>query len=431
MSLRTKIFLSLAAMVLITAVLEGSLDFLASRGRTVLAAQSENQVQLTASALAASIELRGEVPVLSGVRQASGSGLRATRYRILRGDEVIQGGRRAFPVSGEGWVTATRPLMAGMTLEVALEKSPLERFLENELLVDLVDLPIFLGLAFLISWLLSRALTRPIQQLTVASEQLSQQKFPEPLEVPPGEDELSRMARSFNAMSESIHGYLDRERALTRYASHELRTPLASLRAQVESVQAGLATPESVIPRLERNINRLQGIISALLSLSRASDLNQDPMPLTPLISEFVRTVPESERSRLTVEGEFRAVVVTDARLVQQAVANLVDNALQHTAGRVSLSVGVSGPDLTIEVRDEGPGLPPELLNGRSGHLTDRAVRPDGSGLGLSLVERIASSLEGTLRLTNMREGQGLCATLTLPVAATHDSRPREATPAS
>ncbi len=417
MKFRMKIFLSLAAMVMITALLEGSLDLLANRARTVMAARSVSEVEETANALAAAIELRGEVPVLSGVRPLPDYAFRETRYRIVRDNQVIHGERRQFPETNAAWITASRSLMANMTLEVALERSPFERFLANELLVDLADLPIFLGLAFFISWLLSRAIIRPIHELTVASEQLSEQEFPEPLAVPAGGDELTRMATSFNNMSKSIHGYLERERSFTRYASHELRTPLASLRAQVESAQSGLAEPAQILPALERNVRRMEGIVTALLSLSRSQDRDEDPMPLSPLMSEILRALPGDERARVTLNGEHRTVVVTDARLVQQAITNLLDNALRHTEGAVTITLALEGKVLRVELLDEGPGLSDEVLQRRSAARSDDSS--PGHGLGLSLVTQIATSLGGTFELRNT--GEGLNATLTLPVVVAPD----------
>ena len=416
MRFHTRLFLSFAAVVILTVLLEGVLDFAAASGRSWLEGRSERHVNELADSLAAAIELRGEVPVRSGIDRVDAPSFREMRYRVVASDRVLLGERGEFPAAGRDWALAQRPLVAGMRLELALARSPFERFLGNHLLVDLVDLPLFLGLAFLISWLLSRAVVRPMRELTEASEQLAQQHFPEPLAVPAGDDELGRMARSFNRMSSSIHGYLERERALTRYASHELRTPLAALKTQIEQAKYGLVPAQATLPALERNVERLEGILDALLSLARQADRNRDSMPLSPVLSEILRSLPRAQRARVRLAEPDYPVVVSDARLVQQAAANLLTNALKYTDGSVDFRVATNRSTLRIEVRDEGPGLPDEVLASALGPERSSGDTSAGSGLGLPLVARITGALKGRFELRNLRPG--LSASLHLPVVA-------------
>lgn len=414
MTFRLKVFSTIAAVVVAISLVEAGLDVATSRGRSWMEAETERSLLLYMDSLAMSIDLRGEVPIRSGFVAAIEAPRRRSTYRILVGERVVHGERDTFPAPEPGWVWAHRDLVGGYRLEVALRRTAIERFLANDLLVDLVDLPLFLSLAFLLSWLLARNIIRPVRELTVASEQLSRQQRPEPIAVPTGDDELSRMARSFNAMSASIQGYLERERVFTRYASHELRTPLSALRAQVERARLNLATSDEILPAMERNILRMEVIIGALLALARSSERDPEVVVLAPLVEELVRSVPPADRDRVTIDGAaLGTVYVTDARLVQQGLQNLLENALRHTTGRVAIRIDVRDEWLTMRVSDQGPGLPEKVLAGPIEPFVNGGRR-GGLGLGLSLVASIAQALNGTLELRNTPVG--LRATLNLAV---------------
>ena len=415
MRFRLKVLLTIAAAVVAISLIEATFDFAAPRTRAWLEAETERQLERYADSLAAAIEMRGVVPVRVGSATIDTPRRRRVLYRIVLDDQVVHGARDGFPRGESAWDSTERALVGGFRLEAAIRRTPIERFVMNDLLVDVMDLPLFLVLAFVLSGLLTRNIIRPVRELTLASEQLARQQLPEPIAVPSGDDELSRMARSFNTMSDSIQGLLERERVFTRYASHELRTPLGALRAQVERAQLGLVPADEILPALQRNIHRMEGIIGALLQLARSSERDAEPMPLLPLVRELVRTFPPDEIDRITIaEGSDPSALVTDARLVQQALQNLLENALRHAPGPVALRIDARDEWITLGVRDSGPGLPRDLLEGPRKPFDRRGGGRAGLGLGLSLVANITQALNGELELRN--RPLGLEATLTLPV---------------
>lgn len=302
----------------------------------------------------------------------------------------------------------------------------------NRLLFDLIDVPLMILLSLVLGWLLARRIAAPLKRLTAATRRLTGTGVPEPVAVPAGNDELSELARSFNAMSLALAGFVERERAFTRYASHELRTPLSAMRLQIERAELGLTSAQETLPVLKRNIAQLEEILAALLSLARAPDEATEHRLLAPLLQDSLASFPVEERTRLTVrDAAPKSLKVTHARLLQQALTNLVDNALRHGSGRTTVEVEAVGSSVTLRVQDEGPGvdgsdlshLTEPFYRGGGGRDPDSDRNPSGAGvdsggfgLGLAFVAFVAKALGGELRLDN--SSGGLLAVLTLPIVA-------------
>ena len=285
-------------------------------------------------------------------------------------------------------------------------------WLPAPLVLDLIDLPLSIALAFAVAGWLSRRLTRPLRTLTRATEQLAAAQFPEPLRVPDGDDDVARLARSFNRMSAALHALLERERTLTRYATHELRTPLSALKLQVERAQRHATAPTATLDAMARNVLRMEEVIGALLQLARTGERDHVPHALTDVIDEVFAALPPAVRGRVDLMSIPPEVHITDAALVQRALHNLVDNALAHGAVPVQVHVGRDGGTLTLRVRDRGPGV----AEGALADLTRPYVRSTsgGTGLGLALVAFITQTLGGDLALRNLQPG--FEANLRLPI---------------
>lgn len=296
----------------------------------------------------------------------------------------------------------------------ALDASPGGRpgWWPSPLVLDLIDLPLSIALAFVVAGWLSRRLTRPLRNLTRATEQLAAEQFPEPLPVPDADDDLARLARSFNRMSAALRALLERERTLTRYATHELRTPLSALKLQVERAQRHAAAPSATLDAMARNVVRMEEVIGALLQLARTGERDRAVHGLTDVIDEVFAALPPTVRGRVDLMSLPPEVRITDAALVQRALHNLVDNALAHGAVPVQVHVGRDGGTLTLRVRDRGPGV----AEGALADLTRPYVRSTtgGTGLGLALVAFISQTLGGDLVLRNLQPG--FEANLRLPI---------------
>src|SRR5512140_1156205 len=213
-------------------------------------------------------------------------------------------------------------------------------------------------------------------------------------------------------------------------ASHELRTPLTNIRGYLEAIQDAIreGTPPdpSFIAVAHANALRMERLIDDLLELSRAESadvpLESEEVSLRSFLSrvaEFHHLPAEQAGKILEVvagEGTLRA----DVRKLSLAVSNLIDNAIKYgkEGGRVTVSGKIEGSGCTLEVKDDGPGIPPEGLP----RIFERFYRVDkgrsrelgGTGLGLSIVKQIVESHEGTLQVES-RLGVGTRFTIRIP----------------
>jgi len=410
MNFRVKLFLSIVVAVLFTALAEAGLDALSLRVRRNIARDMKEELHDYARAAAAAFDLKGGLPRMDPAALESLDP--AGRFRLLRDESILFSSAASFPEDRSDWATLEHPLDGPYRLEVALPQDFLERLLDSSVFWDLVDLPLWFAMALVIAYLITRLVLRPVRALTGALEQLSREQFPEPTEVRRGDDELSRLALSFNRMIASLQDFMDRERAFTRYASHELRTPLSVFQAQVEAWELGLAPADKVIPTLERNVRRMREVLTTLLALARSSEIDTEPLALAPLLKEVLETFPPQDRARVSMRGG-EGLKLTSGRLVQQAVRNLVENALKYSGGPVTLVVETPDENVAVRVQDTGPGVPDALVEKLTEPFFRLSSHAEGLGLGLALVQHIARSLGGRLELRNT--GTGLEASLVLP----------------
>lgn len=414
MSFRRTVFIALSLAALVMVVLEGSLDLFLDR-------VADRQDRLNSARLETVVDEVVEVifsgpPPMDETRDLHGG---TVRYTVRLGEAGVptasNEGDIPFWRTSERWLRSVRTLGFARFVEVEVELNLTEYILANRLLLDVIDLPVFFLIAMVTAYVLTRLIARPVKRLTEGTRGLAARRFGQTVPVPPGDDELSELAISFNAMSHKIQDFLDRERAFSRYVSHELRTPLSALRLQIDRAVLGHAPADTVLPVLSRQVGRMEGIVEGLLALSRMSDPDPLPRPLDLVVDESLTVVaPESRQRLVLVNRSPSASKVTHGKLLQRALGNLVDNALTHGTGTATVTLWVDGEHLTVSVNDEGPGVPDEDLH----RLTEPFVRlgsdDPGLGLGLSLVALIARALDGQLQLRNT--GSGMEAALTLPI---------------
>ncbi len=261
-----------------------------------------------------------------------------------------------------------------------------------------------------------RQLNRRLAQLGDAADALARQPAARAPRVPEGDPEVERLQRAIDDMSRSMLALLERERSFARYASHELRTPVGALKVQLERVELGTASPADVLPAVARQTLRIEELIDALLALTRARDQGSRTRPLRPLLNESLDALPETDRARVYVVEPVPDVQVRESVLVHQALRNLIDNAVRHGAGPVTVRTEADGDLLTFRIHDTGPGIGASELRRLAQPVEQRSPRPDGHGLGLTLVGLIARALEGRLHLHNT--DAGLEASVSLRVAS-------------
>jgi signal transduction histidine kinase len=366
-----------------------------------------------------------------GVSRYSGRGpLRlldhATLARVLAGETVLAS-------SGEAWRYLAMPVRAdGRTQALVFARSleSREETLHRLFREFLIAGPIALLLASLAGYGLAAFALRPVEAMRRRAEAISASTPGRRLPVPESRDEISRLAHTLNAMLARLEEAFVHERRFVADASHELRTPLALLRTELE---LALRRPrsrtelEAALRSAAEETERLSRLAEDLLLIARA---DQGRLPiraeslsaaelLEATVERFATRADELGRELRVDSGADTAIFADRARL-EQALANLVENALAYGRGTVELRVDRYGETAELHVLDEGDGFP----DGFAPRAFDRFTRADdarhggGTGLGLSIVDLIARAHGGTAGARN-RGGGGADVWLSLPLAPT------------
>ena len=418
MSLRLRIALGTAAIAAVAAGLHFVVGYLSFS--ELLREDIQRDLEVWSGAVAGTLVFQQGRPALAGSDWPWVSAGGSLGFRVRKGNVVyIEGG--VLPEAADpNWVWTEKPLQDGYVLELVAYVGEYRKALAGQLRAGLVSLPLVVLLASGLGWWLAGRIARPIGQLSEAADALSQMRFPDPVPPPPGDDELSRLARSFNRMVFAVQGALERERAFTRYASHELRTPLATMQAQLEALEAGLTPQERALPETRKAIERMRGILEGLLTLSREPQVTLEPLPAGALLRSLVAGLGKAAaRVRLELPDE-EVWVVGDEELLKRALGNLIDNALKYSEGPVEVRLTAEGDEAVLSVRDHGDGVTEEQLERLADPFVRFHTRVAGTGLGLSLAKQAVQAMRGRLGFEPARPG--LCASLRLPLVEDTDA---------
>jgi two-component system OmpR family sensor kinase len=287
-----------------------------------------------------------------------------------------------------------------------------------------------LALAVAGAWLLSGAALRPVERLRRDAAELGAHDPAGRLREPGTGDELTALARTFNALLDRLHRSLARQRDLVADAGHELRTPLAVLRTELELADRphrSRAELAEAVAHARTEVERLSRLAEDLLFLARADGgaplLERRRIDVAALLEEAARgSRAAAGPVELAVRAPAGLVAEVDAAALRRALDNLLANAIRAVgdapAGRVSLAAAVDAGRLAIEVTDTGPGFPPEFLPHAFERFrvaaASRSAAGGGTGLGLAIVAEIAAAHGGTATADNPAGG-GARVRLDLP----------------
>jgi two-component system, OmpR family, sensor kinase len=268
-------------------------------------------------------------------------------------------------------------------------------------------------------WLLAGAALRPVEEMRREAEAVSASEPSRRLPVPQTGDELARLATTLNSMLDRLQEALERERRFVDDASHELRTPLATLRGEIDLAltrRRDAAELEASLRSAQEDVERLQRLTDDLLLLARTRGgripVHRVETSLAVLLARTIHTV-ESQAAAAGVAIEVDAPdepVTLDPDRMEQALRNLLENAIRHTppGGVVRVSGRRLDGTARFVVADSGPGFRPDLLS--------RAFEPftrgdadsggtTGAGLGLSIVRTVAEAHGGSASAENSPGG--------------------------
>jgi len=248
-------------------------------------------------------------------------------------------------------------------------------------------------------------------------------------------DEFDQVAEVINDMLDRIGRLMDGVRQVSNAIAHDLRTPITRARTRLEDAALHADTPEALRAAIERATADLDGIVAVFQALLRISEIEAgsrrssftriDIAPLLTQVEELYGPLVEERGISLVVRTAGEVPAYGDKELIQQAIANLLDNAVKFSplGGTVRLEASVAGK-VEVAVSDQGPGISAS----ERGRATERFYRGEtarstpGSGLGLSLVAAVAHLHGGELRLED--NAPGLRAVLVLPNPEEAEARP-------
>jgi signal transduction histidine kinase len=232
-------------------------------------------------------------------------------------------------------------------------------------------------------------------------------------------DEFDLLAETINDMLDRIERLMDGVRQVSNAIAHDLRTPITRARVRLEDAATHAAGPDELRAAIERAEADLDGVVAVFQALLRIAEIEAgarrsafapfDAAPMLQDVAELYEAVAEENGQEFTADLPPYLPAFGDRDMVQQAVANLLDNALKFSPedGRITLSARSEGPMLRIIVADQGPGIPEE----DRARATERFFRGEqarstpGSGLGLALVQAVATLHGGALSLEDNAPG--------------------------
>ena len=279
----------------------------------------------------------------------------------------------------------------------------------------------------LAAYLLARRALAPIDTITKTARRISGHDLSARLGLPVVDDEVGRLAFTFDEMLQRLDDSFQRERRFTADASHELRTPLAAMEAILDVVRAEPRKPAQYVEALDdlaHETARLRALVDDLLRLARGGreSTSFEKVDLGVLVEDVVdalRPLAEGKDLSLDCAGEEDLTISGDTDSLIRLFVNLLDNALKFTQhGGVKVTVRAAGETVAVDITDTGVGIPASDL----ATIFERFSRGDssratpGSGLGLALARQIAEAHGGTLTVTSV-EGEGSTFTVTLPRA--------------
>jgi two-component system, OmpR family, sensor kinase len=287
------------------------------------------------------------------------------------------------------------------------------------------------GLAVLVvtaalAWSLAGRVLRPVRELTAMARRITESDLSARIPVD-GHDELAELGTTFNDMVARLeHGFTTQRQFLDDVA-HELRTPITIARGHLEVLGDDPAERAETVDLVTDELDRMSRYVSDLLVLAKAEQpdfLITEPIELGELaldLHQLVRALGPRSWVLDSTPPIGHAAVTADRERLVQAVLNLAANAVQHTdtGAEIGLGIAVSDGSARLWVRDTGPGVDPavadSLFDRFSRAATSRNLRPDGAGIGLSIVDAIARAHGGSVTVES-RLGHGATFIITIPV---------------
>ncbi|WP_426520858.1 sensor histidine kinase [Diaminobutyricibacter sp. McL0618] len=297
--------------------------------------------------------------------------------------------------------------------------------LDDLLLYAGITLVVTTLLAAFVGWLIAGRILKPVHRLTEAARNASENNLSQRLDLSGPHDELRELADTFDAMLDRLEFAFVAQRRFIANASHELRTPLTVMRTTLDVVLAKRSPTNAELVEMGEDVRaevaNADALITALLTLAQNDGTlpSAEPVDLGAVVEGVVE---RSDFGELTHEVQVqKAMVEGDRRLLERLVSNLVSNAIRYNVpdGDVRVELTASEGAVTLRVVNTGTTVAPDRVEEIFQPFTrlDERVGTEGFGLGLALVETIATAHRGSVGATALDEG-GLEVVVRLPAAS-------------
>lgn len=274
----------------------------------------------------------------------------------------------------------------------------------------------------ILAWRLADRILRPVRLVTRTARSISETDLERRIPVE-GRDEIAELAETFNAMLERLEAAFQAQRRFLDDAGHELRTPITIMRGNLELMGDDPADREETVALVTDELDRMARLVDDLLTLAKAERidfLEREPVELSALTDELLAKARALGDRAWDVDERGEGTLVGDRQRLTQAVMQLAENAVRHTAPGDTIGLGTSanGREARLWVRDTGPGVAPDL----QARVFERFARGRGtprgtsSGVGLSIVRAIAEAHGGRVELRS-QPGRGSTFTIVVPTS--------------
>lgn len=306
---------------------------------------------------------------------------------------------------------------------VGVSEEQVARVLQVASVLLMAGVPVSVALLAAVVWFsIGRAL-RPVEVMRREAAAITSEDLHRRLALPPGDDEIPRLATTLNEMLERLDTSQRQQRQFVSDASHELRSPLASVRqmAEVAFRHSDQTTVGELASGVLAEELRMEQLVSALLTLARLDDrtsLRVSLVDLDDIVLQEVSRLRSAGGPTINVGKVSGGQVVGDSVLFGQVVRNLLSNAVRHARSAINVSLQETLDATRLIVEDDGSGIPPsERLRvfERFTRLDEARSRDSGgAGLGLSIVRSVVEAAHGTVTIEDVAGG-GSRFTVTLP----------------
>jgi len=326
-------------------------------------------------------------------------------------------------IDGQGWRVYSSWDDSGEYLIHVAERTDVRGQLGRAIARNLLQ-PVLISLPLLaiLLWVAVARGLRPLVSLTREVEHREPDNLA-PLDAGAVPSEVVPLIERLNRLFTRIEASIQKERRFTADAAHELRTPVAAIKAQAQVAQAASGKEERMhaLANAILGCDRASHLIEQLLTLSKVDTLESgvtEPCPLKTIAAEVIASLAPAalERDvRLELLADEEVVVRGNPALLRVLLRNLLDNSVKHTQPGTSVRVSIAHKSgkILLSVSDDGPGIPEQERE----KVSERFYRPlgtqsSGSGLGLSIVKRIAEVHGSSMHMGPGKDGRGLLVTV-------------------